>query len=115
MMQVVILAGGFGTRISDVSEDIPKALIPIGNRPIIWHIMKYYASYGYKDFILCLGYKSQKIKEFFLNYESMTRDFTMRSSGSTKKEICYHNNVDDWNWNITFAETRSEEHTSELQ
>ena len=61
-MKVVILCGGYGTRIRDVSEDIPKPMIPIGGKPILWHIMKSYAEFGYHDFILCLGYKSEVIK-----------------------------------------------------
>ena len=64
-MKVVILCGGYGTRIRDVSEDIPKPMIPIGGKPILWHIMKSYAEFGYHDFILCLGYKSEVIKNFF--------------------------------------------------
>lgn len=68
-MKVVILCGGYGTRIRDVSEDIPKPMIPIGGKPILWHIMKSYAEFGYHDFILCLGYKSEVIKNFFVNYE----------------------------------------------
>ena len=63
-MKVVILCGGYGTRIRDVSEDIPKPMIPIGGKPILWHIMKSYAEFGYHDFILCLGYKSEVIKIF---------------------------------------------------
>lgn len=63
-MKVVILCGGYGTRIRDVSEDIPKPMIPIGGKPILWHIMKSYAEFGYHDFILCLGYKSEVIKNF---------------------------------------------------
>ena len=66
-MKIVILAGGYGTRIRDVADDIPKPMIPIGPYPILWHIMKTYAHYGHKDFIICLGYKGQVIKDFFLN------------------------------------------------
>ena len=76
-MKVVILAGGYGTRIRDVSEDIPKPMIPIGPYPILWHIMKTYAKFGFKDFIICLGYRGQVIKDFFLNYEAYTRDLTI--------------------------------------
>ena len=81
-MKVVILAGGYGTRIRDVSEDIPKPMIPIGPYPILWHIMKTYSKFGITDFIICLGYKGQAIKDFFLNYEAFTRDFTI-SFGKT--------------------------------
>ncbi|MEX0596851.1 MAG: sugar phosphate nucleotidyltransferase, partial [Candidatus Paceibacterota bacterium] len=76
-MKVVILCGGFGTRIRDVADDIPKPMIPIGGKPIIWHIMKYYSLFGHKEFILCLGYKGDKIKEYFLNYKILTSDFSL--------------------------------------
>ena len=65
-MKTVILCGGYGTRIRDVAEDIPKPMIPIGGKPIIWHIMKTYARYGYTNFVLCMGYKSEVIKDFFI-------------------------------------------------
>ncbi len=102
-MKVVILAGGYGTRIRDVADDIPKPMIPIGPYPIIWHIMKTYAHFGHKDFIVCLGYKGQVIKDFFLNYEAYTRDFTISfgSGGSVK----YHNSHDESDWKITLADT----------
>ena len=76
-MKVVILCGGYGTRIRDVSEDIPKPMIPIGGKPILWHIMKSYAEFGYHDFILCLGYKSEVIKNFFVNYEFRRSDIML--------------------------------------
>ena len=102
-MKVVILCGGFGTRIRDVTESIPKAMIPIGRLPILWHIMKYYASYGHCDFVLCLGYKSQMIKDFFLNYEAHTKDFTINLG--SKNEIVFHTNHDESDWTVTLAET----------
>ena len=76
-MKVAILCGGYGTRIRDVADDLPKPMIPIGGYPIIWHIMKYYASFGHDEFILCLGYKSNVIKDYFLNYEARTTDFSI--------------------------------------
>ena len=76
-LPVVILCGGQGTRIRDVADDIPKPMIPIGNRPILWHIMKGYARHGFTDFILCLGYKSWVIKHFFLDYHLAEADFTV--------------------------------------
>jgi glucose-1-phosphate cytidylyltransferase len=76
-MEVVILCGGQGTRIRDVADDIPKPMIPIGNRPIVWHIMKGYAQHGFTDFILCLGYQSWNIKRFFLDYHLAQTDFTV--------------------------------------
>ena len=67
-MKVVLFCGGLGTRIREYSESIPKPMIPVGNQPILWHIMQYYSQYGHQDFVLCLGYKANIIKEFFLNY-----------------------------------------------
>ena len=82
-MKVAILCGGYGTRIRDVADDLPKPMIPIGGYPIIWHIMKYYASFGHDEFILCLGYKSNVIKDYFLNYEARTTDFSITSTTSS--------------------------------
>ena len=76
-MQVVILCGGMGTRIRDIAEDIPKPMIPIGDRPILWHIMKGFAQHGCTDFVLCLGYKSWVIKRYFLDYHLAQADFTL--------------------------------------
>ena len=103
MPKVVILCGGQGTRIRDVSETLPKPMLPIGGRPVVWHIMKMYAAYGYRDFVLCLGYKGWVIKEFFLNYEAMTRDITVRL-GETKG-VTVHGVQPDEQWNVTLAET----------
>lgn len=102
-MKVVFLCGGYGTRIRDVSDDIPKAMIPLGGYPILWHIMKYYAHWGYKEFILCLGYKGQAIRDFFLTYEAHTNDFTITLGRS--KTIEFHTNHEEEGWKITFAET----------
>lgn len=102
-MKVVILCGGYGTRIRDVADNIPKPMIPVGNYPILWHIMKYYAHSGYQDFVLCLGYKSQVIKDFFLNYEALTRDFTISLGGS--KNVEFHTNHDESDWRVTLADT----------
>jgi glucose-1-phosphate cytidylyltransferase len=71
-MKTVLFCGGLGTRIRDVSENIPKPMIPIGDKPILWHLMHYYSQYGHKDFVLCLGYKANTIKEYFLNYKPQT-------------------------------------------
>jgi glucose-1-phosphate cytidylyltransferase len=103
IMKVVILCGGFGTRIRDVAEDIPKPMIPIGRYPILWHIMKWYGSHGHKEFILCLGYKSQVIKDFFLNYEAHTKDFTIVLGQSA--QLQFHNNHEESDWKVTLAET----------
>jgi glucose-1-phosphate cytidylyltransferase len=102
-MKVVILCGGFGTRIRDVKDDIPKPMIPIGRFPILWHIMKYYASFGHREFILCLGYKSTVIKDFFLNYDAHTKDFTIELG--RKDEISFHTVHDELDWKVTLAET----------
>lgn len=102
-MKVVILAGGFGTRIRDVADDIPKPMIPIGRYPILWHIMKWYAKFGHKEFVLCLGHKGQVIKNFFLDYEAHTRDITLTLG--TGGGIEYLSDHDESDWRITLADT----------
>ncbi len=102
-MKVVILCGGQGTRIRDVSEVLPKPMLLIGDKPILWHIMKIYAHYGFNDFVLCLGYKGWIIKEFFLNYYQKTKDFTL--DFSQRGELTYHNADANIDWKITFVET----------
>jgi glucose-1-phosphate cytidylyltransferase len=101
-MKVVLFCGGMGTRLREYSEDIPKPLVPIGHRPILWHVMRYYAHFGHKDFILCLGYKQEKIKEYFLNYnEHLVNDFTLtRGNRSVVKQ-----QTDIHDWTITFVDT----------
>src|SRR5688500_17689600 len=76
-MKVVILCGGQGTRLREETEFRPKPLVDVGGRPVLWHIMKFYAHFGFKEFILCLGYRGAMIKEYFLNYEAMNSDFTI--------------------------------------
>ena len=101
-MKVVIFCGGQGMRMREASESIPKPMIPIGNRPILWHIMKYYAHFGFSDFVLCLGYKAEAIKHFFLTYsEAMANDFVL-SDGGAKVHLL---KTDIHNWNITFVDT----------
>lgn len=101
-MKVVLFCGGLGTRLRDYSDSIPKPLVPIGYRPILWHVMKYYAHWGHKDFILCLGYKADRIKDYFLNYnEYLSNDFTM--SGGGKDIKLRKTDIDDWT--ITFVDT----------
>lgn len=102
-MKVVILCGGEGTRLREETETRPKPLVFIDGRPILWHIMKIYAHYGFKEFILCLGYKGDMIKEYFLNYETITKDFTI-TLGNTR-DIEFHNGTQEEDWRITFAET----------
>ena len=102
-MKVVILAGGYGTRIRDVADNIPKPMIPIGPYPILWHIMKTYAHFGHQDFVICLGYKGEIIKDFFLNYEARTKDFTI--SLGKQNVIEFHTDHDESDWNVTLADT----------
>jgi glucose-1-phosphate cytidylyltransferase len=101
-MKVVLFCGGLGMRLREYAENTPKPMVPIGYRPILWHVMKYYAHYGHRDFILCLGYRADAIKEYFLNYdECLSNDFTL-SQGGKRLEL-YHSDIHDWN--ITFADT----------
>ena len=101
-MKVVLFCGGLGTRLREYGDHIPKPLVPIGYRPVLWHVMKYYAHFGHKDFILCLGYKADCIKEYFLNYkEWISNDFTM--SGVNKSVELEHSDIQDWK--ITFVDT----------
>jgi len=102
-MKAVILCGGQGTRIRDASELLPKPLLPIGGRPILWHIMKGYAQHGVRDFVLCLGHKGWLVKEFFLNYRTMTTDVTVRLG--RHDELEFHGRHDEEDWRVTLAET----------
>ena len=102
-MKVVILCGGYGTRIRGVADNLPKPMVPIGNFPIVWHIMKYYSTMGHNEFILCLGYKSKVIKDYFLNYETGISDLSIiLGKKNSMKILNTHNELD---WKITFAET----------
>lgn len=101
-MKVVILAGGFGTRISEESHLKPKPMIEIGGQPILWHIMKYYSSFGYNDFIICCGYKQYVIKEFFADYYLHTSDVTFDFGSDNKMTI--HNNCAE-PWKVTLIDT----------
>lgn len=100
-MKVIILAGGFGTRLSEYTDVIPKPMIPIGGKPILWHIMKRYSRFGHKDFYVALGYKADVIKEYFLNYRALNSDFTVDLS--TGVIIPYQ--VDTVDWRITLVNT----------
>ncbi len=101
-MKVVLFCGGMGMRLRDYSEEIPKPLVTVGQRPILWHLMKYYAHYGHTDFVLCLGYGARKIKEFFLQYrEWESNDFVMSDGGRTVEML--GTDIDDWS--ITFVDT----------
>jgi glucose-1-phosphate cytidylyltransferase len=109
-MKVIILCGGKGTRLREETEFRPKPMVPIGSRPILWHIMKTYAHYGHKDFILCLGYKGDMIKEFFRNYMWNTSDVTL-SLGRTPA-VQFHNRHEEEDWNVTLAETGEDSMTA---
>ena len=102
-MQVVILCGGQGTRLREETEYRPKPMVPIGGRPILWHIMKTYAHHGHKDFILCLGYKGEIIKDFFRNYLWQTSDVTMKLG--RESEVKYHTHHDEEDWTVTLLDT----------
>ena len=101
-MKVVLFCGGMGTRLRENSDTFPKPLVNIGYRPIVWHLMRYYAHYGHKEFVLCLGYRGDMVKDYFLNYsESASNDFTLSEGGRC---VDYHNSdIDDWK--ITFVDT----------
>jgi glucose-1-phosphate cytidylyltransferase len=101
--KVVILCGGRGTRLQEETEVRPKPLIEIGGRPILWHIMKLYSSYGFKDFVLCLGYKGEMIKEYFLNYEAMNNDCTIVLG--KKNSIKFHTDHREDGWKVTLVDT----------
>ncbi len=108
-MKVVILCGGTGTRMKEETEFKPKPLVLVGGKPILWHIMKIYAHYGYNEFILALGYRGDMIKQYFLNWRSLLNDFTLDTK---KHEFIFHNNDCD-DFRITFAETGLESLTGE--
>lgn len=100
---VVILCGGMGTRLREASESLPKPLVDIGGNPILWHIMKTYSHFGFRSFILCLGYKSYQIKRYFLDYRQYASDFTLRLANDHRPD--FHNNLGNEDWEVTFAET----------
>ena len=101
-MKVVLFCGGLGTRLREYSETLPKPMVEVGNRPILWHVMKYYAHFGHNEFILCLGYKGDVIKSYFLNYsEAISNDFVLRGSRENLQLL----SSDIHDWTITFADT----------
>jgi glucose-1-phosphate cytidylyltransferase len=101
-MKVVLFCGGQGLRMRDFSNRIPKPLAPIGERPVLWHVMKYYAENGHRDFVLCLGYGGQQIKDYFINYKEWdSNDFTL--SRTSKAVVLHGSDLDDWT--ITFVDT----------
>jgi glucose-1-phosphate cytidylyltransferase len=101
-MKVGLFCGGLGTRLREYGDNIPKPLVPIGYRPILWHVMKYYAHFGHKEFILCLGYKADKIKDYFLHYdECISNDFVLSGGGKTISLL----GSDIQDWRLTFVDT----------
>ena len=101
-MKVVIFCGGLGVRMGDATREIPKPMITVGNRPILWHIMKWYADWGHTEFVLCLGYKGDCIKRYFLDYnEALSNDFVLTSAGRDVQLL--GNDISDWT--ITFVDT----------
>ncbi len=101
-MKVVLFCGGLGTRIRDYSESIPKPMIPVGQQPILWHVMQYYSQYGHRDFVLCLGYKANTIKDFFLNWRQQTYSDCVISDAGKKVELLGEQPPD---WRVTLVDT----------
>ena len=100
-MKVIILAGGFGTRLSEYTEAIPKPMVTIGDRPVLWHIMKTYSRFGHKDFFLALGYKAEIIKDYFFNYRSLNSDFTVDLTTG----VIEPHRIDEIDWKVTLINT----------
>ena len=102
-MKVIILAGGTGTRLGSITQYIPKPMVRVGGRPLLWHIMKRYATYGHKDFVVALGYRGDVIKEFFMNYDSHSQDFTINLGNNN---VEFHNSSHTrLDWNVTLVDT----------
>ena len=100
-MKVILLAGGFGTRLAEYTDIIPKPMVPVGGKPILWHIMQTYARFGHKDFYVALGYKAEVVKEYFLNYRALNADFTVDlASGNVTSH-----QVDSVDWRVTLVNT----------
>lgn len=102
-MRILILCGGYGTRLAGVGTDLPKPMVPIGGRPMIWHIMKGFAHWGFRDFVLCLGYRSDLFRQYFLNLSLMVEDVTLDLSNGARPVL--HAAPDTLDWTITLAET----------
>lgn len=101
-MKVIILAGGFGTRLAEYTEAFPKLMVPIGHHPVLWHIMRTYAHFGHKDFFLALGYRAEVIKEYFLNFYSLNADFTADLSSG---DLTYNHAPARVDWKVTLVDT----------
>lgn len=102
-MKVVLLAGGLGTRLREETEYRPKPMIEVGGKPVLWHLMKNFATFGLKEFIVCTGYRGEVIKDYFLNYEARMNDFTAHLGGASRIE--YHGGHDESDWRVTVADT----------
>ncbi len=101
-MKVVLFCGGLGLRMREAGEHVPKPMIPVGTRPLVWHVMRYFAHFGHKDFILCLGHKAEAIKQYFLNYdETLSNDFVLNGGGRNVELL----SSDTHDWQITFVDT----------
>ena len=100
-MKVILLAGGFGTRLSEYTESIPKPMVTVGGRPILWHIMRIYADFGHKDFYLALGYKAEVIKEYFLHYRTMNANFTVDLGTG----VVHPHQTEKIDWSVTLVDT----------
>lgn len=109
-MKVVILCGGRGTRLREETEFRPKPMVPIGKQPILWHIMKYYAYFGHKEFILCLGYKGEMIKDYFRNYLWQTCDISLSLGRGSK--VQFHDRHSEEDWTVTLADTGEDSMTA---
>lgn len=103
MPPAMILCGGYGTRLRDVNEQLPKPMVPIGSQPILWHIMKIYASFGVKRFILCLGYKRDIFIDYFLHFQAHASDITVKLG--KERNIKYHTSIQEEDWEVTLADT----------
>ena len=108
-MKVVVLCGGVGTRLREETEFRPKPMVEVGGRPILWHIMKTYAHYGFREFVLCLGYRGNIIREYFLNYEAMNNDFTICLGPNS--QVQYHELHTEQGFQVTLAETGADSMT----
>jgi len=106
-MKVIVLAGGLGTRLSEYTETIPKPMVTVGGRPLLWHIMRRYAQFGHKDFYLALGYRAELIKEYFLNYRSLNADFTVELATGSVRPL----QTDETDWRVTLVDTGLESMT----
>lgn len=101
-MKLIILAGGYGSRLGNLTNSIPKPMIQVGGKPIMWHIMKTYARYGIKEFVICLGYKGHVIKEYFMNYDCHNKDFSINLGDNS---VEFHNGHDEIDWQVTLVDT----------